>query len=80
MAEHVSDYTPGQMDIRQNEAAFGLFVLMTKWGSLAVSVLVLFFALWFCTGAGFLGAFVTAVVLAAIGVTVLRAKPDAPAH
>ncbi len=77
MAEHGSDYTHGQMDIRQNEGSFHVFMLMTKWGSLAVAVLLLTAVLWFCTSAGFLGGLIPAVVLAAVGIFLLRDKPDA---
>ncbi len=72
MAEHVSDYTRGQMDIHQQQASFDGFVKMTKWGSLIVAVVVLFSAIMFCTSAGFLGAAIPAVVLAALGVFLLR--------
>ena len=77
MAEHASDFTPGQMDIRQHQASFNIFVLLTKWGSLAVATFVLLLVLWFCTDVGFLGALVPAVVLAALGILVLREK-DGP--
>ncbi len=80
MAEHASDYTHGQMDIRQNVASFEGFVAMTKWGALAVAVLVLFSTLWFCTTAGFMGALVPAIVVAALGIFLLRDKPEAGAH
>ena len=72
MAEHASDFIPGQMDIHQQQKSFEAFVLMTKWGSLAVAVGVLFFALWFCTAAGFLGAAIPAFVLAVLGIVFLR--------
>ena len=80
MAAHESDYTPGKMDIRQNEQSFELFVVMTKWGSLAVAAGVLFFTLWFCTAAGFLGAFIPAAVLTTLGVVFLRKGDTSPAH
>ena len=79
MAEHVSDYTPGQMDIHQQQASFDVFVKMTKWGSLAVAVIVLFASLMFCTTAGFLGAVVPALILAALGVALLR-SPGGSSH
>ena len=72
MAEHASDFTPGHMDIHQQQKSFELFVLMTKWGSLAVAVGVLFFTLWFCTSAGFLGAAIPSFVLAVLGIVFLR--------
>ena len=75
MAEHASDTTHGHMDIHQQEASFHTFILLAKWGSLAVAVAVLLFTMWFCTSAGFLGAIVPALVVAALGVFLLREKP-----
>ena len=77
MAEHVSDHSHGQMDIHQQQAAFRGFVTLTKWGSLASAVLILFATLWFCTSAGFMGALIPAIVVTAVGVAVLREKPGA---
>jgi hypothetical protein len=79
MAEHGSHHERGQMVIREQEQTFGLFLGMTKWGSLAAAALVLFLTLWFCTATGFLGAAIAAVALIAIGVMVLKAKPEASA-
>ena len=50
---------------------------MTKWGSLIIAVGTLFITLWFCTDAGFLGAFISAFVTAVIGTLVLRDKKSA---
>ena len=74
MAEHASEYTHGEMDIRQNVASFHVFVLMAKWGSLAVAVGVLFFALLFCTQTGFVGSAIPALVVLVLGVLLLRDK------
>ena len=80
MSEHASDYEHGHMDIRQNEASFHVFVLLAKWGSLAVAVIVLFATLWFCTDAGFGGGFVAAAILAILGTLFLRGGGEAEAH
>ncbi|HEX3699431.1 MAG TPA: aa3-type cytochrome c oxidase subunit IV [Phenylobacterium sp.] len=80
MASH-DHHTHGHMDIAEQVSTFEFFNTMTKWGSLAVGSLVLFLALWFCTGAGLGGALITAVVVIAAGVTLLRDKPEtAAAH
>ena len=79
MAEHAADQSHGQMDIAEQAASFDLFVRFTKWGSLAVAVMVLWATLMFCTSTGFVGSVVAAVVLLAVGVYVLREKPQ-PAH
>jgi integral membrane sensor domain MASE1 len=77
MAEHGSSYTPGEMDIHEQVSTFNFVMGMTKWGSLTLASLLLFFVLWFCTGTGFLGALITGVVVAAIGILLLREKKGA---
>ena len=77
MGEQASDYHRGDMDIHEQKATFDLFMGMTKWGSLAIAAGVLFFTLLFCTGAGFIGAAISAAVLVGAGVFLLRAKPGA---
>ncbi|THD77202.1 MAG: aa3-type cytochrome c oxidase subunit IV [Phenylobacterium sp.] len=72
-------HTRGEMDIAEQVSTFQSFNTMTKWGSLAIGTLVLFVTLLFCTGAGFGGAFITAVVVVAAGVALLRSKPEAEA-
>lgn len=79
MAGAASNHTRGEMDITEQSATFQMVMGMTKWGSLVVAALVTFLVLWFCTGAGFMGAAVTAVVLIAAGVFFLRAKPESAA-
>lgn len=73
------DYHRGEMDIQEQAATYAAFGAMTKWGSLAVAVLLLTITLWFCTSAGFIGGLIGGVVLAALGVVFLREKPT-PAH
>ena len=79
MAEHGSHYERGHMDIREQESTFGLFIGMTKWGSLAVSTGLLFFTLWLCAHAGFFGSLIAAIVVAVVGARILRDKPQARA-
>jgi hypothetical protein len=74
MAEHGGDYTRGEMIIQEHERTYAGFLRVSKWGSLYIGALVLFLALWFCTPTGFLGAFVTLVVVLAIGILVLSDK------
>ena len=73
------DYHRGEMDIQEQAATYDAFGKMTKWGSLAVAVLVTFFTLLFCTPAGFIGAAITAVVMTVLGVVFLREKAT-PGH
>ena len=72
MANPATEYHRGDMDIHQQESTYALVMGLTKWGSLATAVVVLFLTLWFCTSAGFMGALATAVVMAVIGLVVLR--------
>lgn len=68
------DYQRGEMDIHEQAATYEAFGKMTKWGSLAIAVLITFFTLLFCTPAGFIGSAITAVVMTVLGVLLLREK------
>jgi len=72
-----SEYHRGEMDISEQVATFNLFNGLTKWGSLFLAAFLALIVLWFCTPAGFLPGFISAIVIAVIGVVVLRDKPDA---
>lgn len=81
MAGNHSDYHRGGMDIAEQTATFHLVMGITKWGSLTIAAGVLFFTLLFCTHTGFMGSAISALVLVAAGVLLLRDKPDtAGAH
>lgn len=71
------DHVHGDQDIREQEATFALFGFLTKWGSLATAVLIVLFTLWFRPGGGLLQGLGGAVVLAVVGVFVLKSKPAA---
>ena len=72
---HTDDYRHGEMNSATQAADFHLFIAFAKWGSLFIGALILTLTLWFCTDAGFLTAFISAAILVAIGVAVLRDKP-----
>ncbi len=72
-----SEYHRGEMDISEHTATFHAVMGLTKWGSLALAVLILVPTLWFCTPAGFLGGLIPGVVLAVLGIIFLREKPGA---
>ncbi len=76
MANQASDYHRGEMDISEQAKTYDFVMSLTKWGSLGTAALVLFLTLWFCTEAGFLGAFVATVVLVAAGIVFLRGGAD----
>jgi hypothetical protein len=77
MAGQASDFHHGDMDIHAQQATFKAVMTGTKWACLVFAVGVLFFAMWFCTAAGFGAAFISAVVLAVVGVFGLRARASA---
>ena len=79
MSEAVHDYHPGDQDITEQLATFSAVGVMIKWGSLAVAVLMTMLVLWFCVQAGFFTGFFAGVVLLALGVFFLRARPQ-PSH
>lgn len=69
-----SEYHRGEMDISEQVATYDGFMIMTKWGSLAIAVAVLMPTLWFCTNAGFFGGLGAGVALTAAGILMLRDK------
>jgi len=79
MATHDAhaEYHRGEMTVQEQVHTYHLFIMMAKWGSLALAVALIFLILWFCTSAGFLGALVTAVVVLAVGIAVLRDRSAA---
>ena len=79
MAGKALEYHRGEMDIHEQASTFHMVMGMTKWASLAIVSGVLFLTLWFCTGAGFGTAFISAAILAIIGIFALRERA-APAH
>ena len=78
MAGPATEYHHGDMDIHAQQATFKAVMTGTKWACLCIAVGVLFFTMWFCTAAGFFTALITALVVAVLGVTLLRSR--APAH
>lgn len=77
MAGQASDFQHGEMDAHAQQATFKAVMTGTKWACLTLAVGVLFFAMWFCTTAGFGAAFISAVALAVVGVFGLRSRASA---
>jgi hypothetical protein len=77
MAEHAGEYHRGEMEIAEQTATFHGFIGMVKWGSLATAAFVLFLVMMFCAHAGFMQSALTAIVLVAAGVFLLREKKSA---
>ena len=71
-----SAYHRGEMDISEQAATYGIFMLLTKWGSLAIAALLVLLVLWFCTPAGFLVGLGVSLAMTVIGIFILRDKPD----
>ena len=71
-----SEYHRGDMDIHEQSATYHLFVMMAKWGSLALAALLIFLVLAFCTPTSFLGALGVGVIVAVAGFFVLREHGD----
>jgi hypothetical protein len=71
-----SEYHRGEMDISEQAATYGIFMLLTKWGSLAIAALLVLLVLWFCTPAGFLVGLGVSLAMTVIGIFILRDKPD----
>ena len=72
-----SEYHRGDMDISEQVATYNLFNGLTKWGSLVLAALLLLLVIWFCTPAGFMAGFISAVVMTVLGIVFLREKPTA---
>ena len=74
MTEQAAEYHHGDMDIHAQQSTFHAVMVGTKWSCLAVAVGVLFFTLLFCTDAGFGTAFLSAIILAGVGIVGLRSR------
>lgn len=71
-----SEYHRGDMDVHEQTATYHLFVMMAKWGSLALAALLIFLVLAFCTQTSFLGSLGVGVIVAVGGFFVLREHGD----
>ena len=69
-----TEYHRGEMDIHEQSRTYHSFLVLSKWGSLAIIVGVLFFALIFAAGVPFLGAGATSFVVLVVGILALRDK------
>jgi hypothetical protein len=73
-ADQTHEYHRGEMDIHEQERTYHSFLVLSKWGSLALCVGILFFSMLFAAGVPFLGAAATAFVVLVVGIMVLRDK------
>jgi predicted membrane channel-forming protein YqfA (hemolysin III family) len=75
MSEAAAEFHPGDQDISGQLATYALFGRMMKWVALGIAVLLVMLVLWFCVDAGFFTGLFAGVVLLALGITFLRARP-----
>lgn len=64
--------TGAEMDYREHEKTYDGFLAGTKWGSMAVVVLLIAMAVGFLSGGGFLGGLIVFIVLNIAGAFLLR--------
>ncbi len=77
MAGKPTEYHRGEMDVHEQARTYHSFLAFYKWGSLAIAVGLLFFALLFAVGVGFFGAAISAGVVLVLGILILRERPNA---
>lgn len=81
MADHHSshgEYHKGEMDTHEQASTFDMFVGMTKWGSLALAVGLVFFVILFAVkGGDFFLASGAAFAIAVVGWFMLKKNPNA---
>lgn len=75
-----SEYHRGDMDIHEQTSTYHLFVMLAKWGSLALAALLIFLVLAFCTQTSFLGSLAVGVIVSVAGYFVLREHGGEDAH
>lgn len=64
--------TGAEMDYREHEKTYDRFLSGSKWGAMAVVVLLIAMAVGFLSGGGFLGGLIVFIVLNIAGVFLLR--------
>lgn len=75
MTDTDAEFHHGEMNAATQIADYKVFLNLAKWISLHLAVLILMLVLWFCVGAGFLGGLIPGLIVLALGITFMRAKP-----
>ncbi|MEO8925593.1 MAG: aa3-type cytochrome c oxidase subunit IV [Caulobacteraceae bacterium] len=78
MAELASDYHHGDQDASAHVSSYLRFNALTKWAALHLGVLILFFSMWLCGGAGFIASLIAAAILFGVGIWFLNRKQTPP--
>ncbi len=65
-------YVRGSMTIEEQQQTWGLFMGLTKWGSLAVAAILLLLTLWFMPNGSLVTGLIAAVVLSVAGFFFLK--------
>ena len=66
------DYVHGSQEISEQESTFDAFMVLTKWGSLVISALLVLLVLWFQPGGSLITGLIAAVVLTVAGYFLLK--------
>ena len=66
------DYVRGSMEISEQQSTYDLFMVMAKYGSLAIAALLTFLTIWFMPNGSFFAGAGAAVVMMVAGVWFLR--------
>jgi len=77
IADTHSDYVHGSQQISEQVSTFHAFVLLAKWGSLAIACLLLGLTMWFSPGGSLFAGLIAAVVLGFGGWWFLHERPSA---
>ena len=80
MAEAAAEYHHGDQPVEDHVRTYHSFLTLAKVAALHLAVIILVCTLWFCVGAGFFGGRIPGVIVAAVGIWFLRAKPLAARH
>jgi len=69
---HAPAETGAEMDYKEHERTYSLFLTLTKYGALHVLAIIIAMAFGFFTNAGFFSSFVLFVLISAVGIWLLR--------
>ena len=70
------DYVRGSMEINEQQSTYDLFMVLAKYGSLAIAASLAFLTIWFMPNGSFIGGAIVFAVMMAVGIFFLR-KPKA---